>query len=261
MGKFTGKKALVTASSSGIGKAIANVLAEEGATVHIFSRNAERVKKAADQIIKETGSTVTYSAGDMSNISDIKRIIEEVRLGIGVPDFLVLNYGDPKIAEFLDLSEEDWSKAINMILMSSVLFVKAFIPQMTGRGGRLVFVTSLTTKQPMEHFALSASLRSAVVSLSKVISLEYSGKGITSNCISQGYIQTPRLEAIAIRNSTQQGTTIEEAYRQIRESIPQKRIGDPKEVGKLVSFLCSDDASYINGTNIQIDGGIIRFPF
>lgn len=261
MGKFTGRKALVTASSSGIGKGIATVLAKEGCSVHLLSRNESKIRNVVGEIAEKTGSKISYSVGDMANIRDVKRAIEEVREKLGTLNFLVINYGDPKIAGFLELTEEDWQSAINMILMSSVLLVKGFLPSMFNNNGRIVFITSLTTKQPMENFALSASLRSAVVSLSKVISLEYSAKGVTSNSISQGYIMTPRLEGIANRNSKELGISVSDAYDRIRNSIPARRIGNPEEVGQLVSFLCSDEASYISGTNIQIDGGIIRFPF
>lgn len=261
MQKFAGKKALITASSSGIGKGIAKVLGEKGCNVHLFSRNEDKLISAVKEIKEATGSTVSYSIGDMSNIADVKRIVHETKEAIGTPDFLVINYGDPKIASFLDLSEEDWSSAVNMILLSSVHLVKSFLPPMFEGNGRIIFVTSLTTKSPMEKFALSASLRSAVVSLSKVISMEYSNKGITSNCISQGYIKTPRLEAIANRNSKELGISISDAYDKIKETIPSRVIGSPEDVGRLVAFLCSDEASYINGTNIQVDGGVVRFPF
>lgn len=256
-----GKVALVSAASSGIGKAIATVLAQNGCGVHIFSRDEDRIRSVAEDISKKTGSHVSYSAGDMTKIPDIKRIISETLIKAGSPDFLVINYGDPKIAPFLDLTEEDWSSAVNMILLSSVILARSFLPEMTKKRGRLVFVTSLTTKQPMENFALSASLRSAVVALSKVISLEYAGTGITSNSISQGYIMTPRLDAVAKKNSQALNISVSEAMERIKNSIPAKRVGYPEEIGHLVSFLCSEEASYINGTNIQIDGGLVRFPF
>ncbi len=261
MEDFKGKLALVSAASSGIGKGIATVLASKGCRIHIFSRNEEKIKSVAAEIHAKTGSEITYSAGDMTRIEDIKRVISEMEQKAGVPDFLVINYGDPKIAPFLDLSEEDWSSAVNMILMSSVVMARAFLPEMMKKNGRIVFVTSLTTKQPMQKFALSASLRSAVVALSKVISLEYSGTGITSNSISQGFIQTPRLDAVAENNSKAFNISVPEAMEKIRESIPSKKIGTPEDIGNLVSFLCSKEASYVNGTNIQIDGGAVLFPF
>lgn len=259
---LSNKVALVSAASSGIGKAIAKVMAAEGCKVHIFSRDADKIRKSAEEIIKETGGQVKYSAGDMSNIHDVKRILSEVRKESGDIDFLIVNYGDPKVAPFMDISEEDWDISINMIVKSSVVMARDVVPTMTAKGhGRIVFVTSLTTKQPLENFAISASLRAAVVSLSKVISNEFAEKGLTSNSISQGYIMTPRLESIAEKNSKKFNITMEEAYTALKQGIPAKRFGKPEEIGYLVSFLCSDEASYINGTNIQIDGGVVRFPF
>ncbi|MGC8645840.1 MAG: SDR family oxidoreductase [Thermoplasmata archaeon] len=256
------KVALVSAASSGIGKGIAKVLASEGCMVHIFSRSPDKIRSSAEEIGSEISGEVTYSIGDLSRPEDVKRIAREAREKRGKVDFVVMNYGDPKIAPFLDITEEDWDVSVNMILKSTVLLTKEFLPDMIKRGeGRFVFVTSLTTKQPMENFAISASLRAAVVSLSKVLSIEYSSFGITFNSISQGYIMTPRLESIARRNALAHNQTVEQAYDAIRQGIPAKRFGKPEEIGSLVAYLCSSDASYINGTNIQIDGGVIRFPF
>jgi 3-oxoacyl-[acyl-carrier protein] reductase len=104
-------------------------------------------------------------------------------------------------------------------------------------------------------------LRAAVVSLSKVLSIEFAQKGLTFNSISQGYVMTPRLENIAKANSKRLNISLEQAYDAIKQTIPAKRFGKPEEIGYLVSFLCSSEASYINGTNIQIDGGFVKFPF
>lgn len=262
MNGLSNKVALVSAASSGIGKAIAKVMAYEGCRVHIFSRDEGKIRKSAEEISKETGGNVKYSVGDMSNTDDVKRILSEVKKESGDIDFLIVNYGDPKVAPFMEITEEDWDTSINMILKSSVIMARDVLPKMAGRGeGRIVFVTSLTTKQPLVNFAISASLRAAVVSLSKVISNEYAEKGITSNSISQGYIMTPRLESIAEKNAKKFNITVDQAYSALKEGIPAKRFGKPEEIGYLVSFLCSDEASYINGTNIQIDGGVVRFPF
>ncbi|MEM0128154.1 MAG: SDR family oxidoreductase [Thermoplasmatales archaeon] len=254
--------AIVSAASSGIGKGIAKVLASEGCNVHIFSRDTERISKSAKEIEEETSNRITFSSGDLSKPDDVRRIAGEARRSRGEVDFLIMNYGDPKVAPFFEITENDWDVSINMILKSTILLTREFLPDMIKkRAGRIVFVTSMTTKQPMENFAISASLRAAVVSLSKVLSLEFSQFGITFNSISQGYIMTPRLENIARRNAAANNQTIEEAYDSIRHVIPSKRFGRPEEIGNLVAYLCSDDASYINGTNIQVDGGLIKFPF
>jgi 3-oxoacyl-[acyl-carrier protein] reductase len=256
------KVALVSAASSGIGKGIAKVLASEGCRVHIFSRDPEKIRKSAEEIVKETSGDVTFSTGDLSRPEDIKKVLRDVREKRGEVDFLVVNYGDPKVAPFLEITEEDWDVSINMILKSTILLTRELIPEMIRkRNGRVIFVTSLTTKQPMEGFSISASLRAAVVSLSKVLSMEYSKHGITFNSISQGYVMTPRLENIAKRNASINNQTIEQAYDAIRQGIPAGRFGEPEEIGYLVAYLCSLEASYINGTNIQIDGGVVRFPF
>jgi 3-oxoacyl-[acyl-carrier protein] reductase len=259
---LSGKVALVTAASSGIGKGIAKVLASEGSKVHIFSRDKEKLKRSVEEISKETGKEVNFSTGDLSKPDDVKRVMEEVKRKTGSIDFLVINFGDPKVAPFLDITEEEWDSSINMIFKSSIVMARSVIPEMIEKGnGRIVFVTSLTTKQPLENFAISSSLRSAVVSLSKVLSMEYGQRGITFNSISQGYVMTPRLENIARQNAKKFNWTMDQAYDSLKQGIPAKRFGRPEEIGYLVSFLCSTDASYINGTNIQIDGGAVKFPF
>ncbi len=261
MNGLSGKVALVSAASSGIGKGIARVMSSHGCRVHIFSRNEEKIRKTAEEISKATGNTVNYSTGDMSKPSDVRRVMSEVKGKTGEIDFLLINYGDPKVAPFMEISEDDWDKSINMILKSSVIMLRESIGHLAESKGRIVFVTSLTTKQPMVNFGISASLRAAVVSLSKVLSLEYASSGLTTNSISQGYIMTPRLESIAETNSKKFNITLDEAYERLSSTIPAGRFGKPEEVGNLAAFLCSDEASYINGTNIQIDGGLVKFPF
>ncbi len=261
MTDLSGKVALVSASSSGIGRSTAKVLASDGCRMHIFSSNEDKISRAAGYIGAASGQQVNYSVGSLAVPSDVRRIIDEAKLKTGNIDCLIMNYGDPKVAPFLEISEEDWDFSINMILRSTITMVRGVLPYMLNHGGRVVFITSMTTKQPLQNFSISASLRSAVVSLSKVLSMEYASRGITFNSISQGYFQTPRLESIAKKNSKSLGISMDEAYQKIRDEIPAGRFGDPEEIGHLVSFLCSNDAAYINGANIQIDGGVIRFPF
>lgn len=256
-----GKVAVVAAASSGIGKGIAKVLSRHGCRVYIFSRNAEKIKKTAEEISSETGKKVWHSATDLSKKGDLMKMLEDVHSSIGPIDFLILNYGDPKVAPFMELTEEDWDNNIDMFLKSSVLLTRMSIPDMVERDGRIIFVTSMTTKHSYENFAISGSLRSALISLSKVLSLELAAKKITVNAISQGYVLTDRIRSLAKMNSEKEGTSYDEALEKMREAVPMKRFADPEEVGDLVSFLCSDEAGYITGTNIQIDGGIIRAPF
>ncbi len=261
MAKYTGKTAVITAASSGIGKGIASVLAGEGCDLHLLSRNREKLNAVAEEISRASGTDVKAHSADMSVPGDVNRFIGEVSSEGRKIDFLVLNYGDPKIAPFLSLTEEDWDKATNLILRSSVTIVRKFLPEIIESRGRVIFVTSLTTKQPMVNFALSSALRSAVVSLSKVLSLEHAKSGITVNSISQGFFMTPRLESVAARKAEEESISLDTAYGELMEAIPARRFGSTEEIGKLVSFLCSDEAGYINGANIPIDGGFSGFPF
>jgi 3-oxoacyl-[acyl-carrier protein] reductase len=255
-----GKVALVAAASSGIGRGIAEVLSGRGCRVTIFSRDIAKLRQAARDIEESTGRKVSYYAADMREKSSLKGLVEFVHADSGKIDFLVMNYGDPRLAPFAELSDSDWDENIEMFLKSTIFLTRTSLRDMEG-GGRIIYVTSMTTKMGIENFAISGSLRSAVVNLAKVLSLEYGSKGITVNSISQGYVLTDRVRSIANAQSQKKGITFEDALNAIRETIPMKRFGTPKEVGELVAFLCSDEAAYITGVNLQIDGGYVRFPF
>lgn len=261
MKKFEGKVALVAAASSGIGKGIAKVLSRNGCSVAIFSRNADRLKETANEIEKETGNRVAHYHADLRHRESLSGLVDFVHRSLGKIDFLVMNYGDPKLAPFTELTDEDWDENIDMFLRSTIFLTKASLRDMEGRGGRIVFVTSMTTKMGFENFAISGSLRSAIVNLAKVISLEHAARGVTVNSISQGYVLTDRVRSIARTQSERKGITFEDALNDIRNTIPMKRFASAEEIGNLVSFLCSDEASYITGVNLQIDGGFVRFPF
>ena len=261
MKNISGKIAVVAAGSSGIGKGIARVLSKEGCRVIIFSRDSVKLSDAAVEIENETKNQVSYCKADLRDRRDLERLMDFVHESLGKIDFLIMNYGDPKLAPFEDLTDADWDENIAMFLRSTIYLTKASLKDMRERGGRIVFVTSMTTKMGIENFSISGSLRSALVNLAKVVSLEKASMGITVNSISQGYVLTDRVRNIARSRSEKGGITYEEALNGIMRSIPVKRFAAPEEIGSLVAYLCSDDASYITGTNIQIDGGYVRFPF
>ncbi len=258
---FSGKRGIVTAASSGIGKAVAQVLSGSGAELLISSGNEERISRAALQISQLTGNQVHWTKCNLKSPSDVEKLVQETIKKFSSIDFIVVNYGDPRLDQFMNLEKSDWDDSINMFVRATVSLVKGLVPHMNLPGGRIIFITSSTTRQARETFSLSGALRAAVVNLGKILSLELAPRGLTVNSISQGFFNTDRLKSILERNARNNGTSMEEELRTISAQVPVGRVGEPEEIGKLVAFLCSDDASYINGTNIPIDGGSTRYPY
>lgn len=255
--KLSERKALITAASSGIGFAIASVLAEKGAVVFMTS-GSNRIKDSAD-VLGNRGFKVQSSIFNMV-ADDPATMVEKASESMGGIDTLVVNYGDPALASFMDLRDEDWDRYISMFIKATIGLVRETAKIIEG-DGRIVFITSMTTREAYEGFSISGSLRAAVVNLGKILSLELGRKGITVNSISQGYFLTERLNAVLERNARLNRTSLEEEKRKIISSIPVGRIGEPEEIGHLVSFLCSPEGSYISGANIPIDGGLTRYPY
>jgi 3-oxoacyl-[acyl-carrier protein] reductase len=255
-----GKVALVTASSKGIGYGVAKVLASEGCRVIISSRNIDSISRARDQIVQETGNREVYAfSADLTVKEDIERLVKNSTERFGGVDILAYNTGPPKPGTFSELSEADWDKGVKLLLMSAVWLAKLLLPGMEQKKwGRLVFITSTTLRQPIPNLVLSNTVRLSLAGLSKSLATEYGAKGITSNGIMQGHILTDRQREIAEDLSGRTGKTIDDAMKQALVEVPLRRYGTPEEIGYLVAFLVSDKASYITGTMIPIDGGMIR---
>ncbi len=254
-----GKNALVCAGSSGIGRGIVNILSEYGANVTTFSRNIEKLNIVKKEVKEKTGKDINIIRGDLSKNKDIVEVVESAHEAFGGIDILVMNYGDPKVDKFINISDDEWKYSIDMMLLSTINLIRMGIQDMIKKNnGRIVLVTSMTTKNPLRNFSISNTLRSGIVALGKTLSIELAENNITVNSISQGFFYTDRLKNIIKRNSDELKITIEEATKNIENEIPMKRFGNPEEIGNLVAFLCSNLASYITGDNIQIDGGVVK---
>lgn len=255
-----GKVALVTASSKGIGFGVANVLASEGCRVAISSRNQNLIAEAKNRIVKETGNREVFEfKADLTDADDIDRLVASVRQSVGSIDILAYNTGPPKPGTFAELSDSDWDDGVKLLLTSAVRLTKRLIPGMLEkRWGRLIYITSFTLRQPVSNLLLSNTVRLSLAGLSKSLAVEYASKGVTSNGIMVGHILTDRQKAIANDNSKRTGKSVEESMRQTLAEVPLGRYGTPEEIGFLTAFLASDHASYINGTMIAIDGGLIK---
>ncbi len=259
---ISGKNVIVSAGSSGLGRGIAGVMAGYGANVTVFSRSERKLSDTVSEIKGKTGTEINAVKADLSNRAELEKVIHSAHERYGPINFLVMNYGDPKVAPFLEISEEEWNKSIDMMLRSTLMLTRSVLDDMLKqKAGRIVYVKSMTTKNPLENFSISASLRSAVVALGKVLSLELASEGINVNSISQGFFMTDRLRNIARQNSEKRGIGYDQALDAIKQTIPMKRFGEPGDLGELVAFLCAEESSYITGTNMQIDGGIVKFPF
>jgi len=247
-----GKRALVTGASAGLGLAAAQSLAAEGVELVINGRKADRLKAAAKQIEKATGIKPAVVAGDVSNTVDVANIAAEA----GEVDILVSNAGGPPPGAFMDHAQEVWRDAYQLVLQSAVGLTKAVMDGMLRRKwGRVIYITSVGVLQPVDELVLSNALRAGVTGLCKTLANNYSSKGLTFNCVCPGYTATERLLSLAESRAKAADKTPEEILEGIASNIPSGRVGRPEELAALITFLASDQAAYITGASIPVDGG------
>lgn len=253
------KVALVAASSRGLGRAIAYGLAKEGARVAICARGEEALAQTAAEIEKATGSPVLAMVADLTDKQNIENLVARVVEEFGGLDILVTNAGGPPPGLFVDLTEENWEEAFHLTLMSAVRLCREVIPHMRRqRGGRIITMTSVSVKQPMDNLMLSNSLRLAVVGLTKTLANELAKDNILVNSVCPGWTRTERVEELLQDRAQREGTSVEEEFAKIEKEIPLGRMGRPEELANLVVFLASERASNITGTAIQVDGGYVK---
>jgi 3-oxoacyl-[acyl-carrier protein] reductase len=253
------KVAIVTAASSGLGKATALELAYEGAAVVISSRREEAIENAAEDIRAQTGAEVLAVAGDVTIADDVRRLVAQTRDRFGRVDIVVANAGGPPSGYFADFDLDDYRRAIELNLLSTVSLCREVVPLMSERGwGRVVAITSVAAKQPIDHLILSNTARAGLLGFLKSLSQQVAADGITVNTVCPGYHLTERLTGLASQTAQKEGLPVEAVLRRFAVSTPVKRIGDPREFAAFVAFLCSERASFITGTVTQIDGGAYR---
>lgn len=253
------KVALVAAASKGLGKAVARELAGEGARVAICSRDENLVRQAADEIAAETGSEVYAQRADVTQPEHVKRFVSGALDRFGTAHILVTNAGGPRSAVFEGLEDSDWENAFQLNLMSVIGLCRLVIPHMQkNRWGRIINLTSVSVKQPVEGLMLSNSIRSAVIGFAKTLANELAPHNILVNNVCPGYILTDRVDELSKATASRKGTTRDEVLHGWEATIPLGRLGQPRELAALVAFLASERASYITGATIQVDGGLIR---
>jgi 3-oxoacyl-[acyl-carrier protein] reductase len=253
------KGALVAASSRGLGKAIAYELSQEGARVAICARGQEGLEATADEIHQATGADVFPVVADVSRSDDCQRLVESAQEHFGAVDILVTNAGGPPAGYLLDLQEQDWHAAVELTLMSAVRLIGLVLPSMRERRwGRIINMTSISVKQPIEDLILSNSIRAAVVGMAKTIATQFAAEGVTVNSICPTYTLTERVRNLARARAEREGISYDEVLDAYRNQVPARRLGQPEEIAALVAFLASERAAFITGTTIQVDGGAYR---
>jgi len=258
---LTGKLALVTGSSKGIGFATAKILAESGARVILLSRNKNNLETAANKIKETTGEKPDYIIADLSKREDLFEAVEKLKK-IGNPDIFFFSTGGPKPGFFMDKTFKDWEEAANLLLYPPIYIIKSILPSMINKKyGRIILSTSITIKEPIPSIALSDVIRISMAGLVKTLSKEVGIHNITVNGILPGIIETERMIELTKEKAKTQNISFEQAYNTYLEPIPSKRAGKPEEIGYLATFLASDFASYINGSMIPVDGGRLSSVF
>ncbi len=256
---LSGRVALVTAASRGLGLASAKALVADGASLLICARGPLRLDEAAREIRSATsGARVETMTLDVSASDAAAQLVGQVRDKFGRLDVLVNNAGGPPPGSFASVGDADWEKAFQITLMSVVRLVREALPLLQASGqGRIVNLVSTSVKQPIDGLILSNALRAAVIGMAKTLSKEIGGSGITINNVLPGIILTDRQRELRGADAARRGISFEQAIEEAGRGVPLGRIGQPEEVGALVAFLASKQASYITGTSIQVDGGMI----
>lgn len=253
------KVALVAAASRGLGRAVAQELAAEGARLIICSRRTETIERVANDIKGATGTEVIGVPTDVSNSSDVARLVSSGIERFGRIDILVTNAGGPPAGQFETFTIDQWEEATRLLLHSAVELARHVLPGMKERGwGRILNITSIAVKQPVDNLILSNSLRAAVTGFARTLANEVASSGVTVNNIMPGYTRTERVEELARMMAEKQGITPDEFIARWEKEIPMRRIGEPREFAALAAFLVSERASYITGVSIPVDGGWIK---
>lgn len=255
--KLTSKVAIVLAASKGLGRAIATALSAEGAKVIIGSRDENELSKTAAEITAQTGNEVVALPVDVSNGEELTAFIGQAATRFGRVDILLNNAGGPPFDQFKNIDDAQWQKAFELNLLSFARTSRLVLPYMQkAGGGRIINIISGSVKSVLANSVLSTSMRMGVVGMAKMLADEFGPYNITVNNIAPGLILTDR-----IKHTLPKDADPEEAIKEKAKSIPLGRIGKPEELAALAAFLASEQAAYISGTTIQVDGGANRGIF
>jgi 3-oxoacyl-[acyl-carrier protein] reductase len=255
-GAITTRTALVGGGATGIGRASAEQLSRSGARVVITGRRYDALVRAAEELRASTGGTVDFLVSDLTDPGSAEATVSEVEKRYGTVDIAVLNAGGPSPGRVLDLADEDWTTAFELLVLGPLRLARRLLPPMAAGGfGRLVLVTSTAVRQPQPDLAASVVLRAAATSAAKLLSREFAAAGVTVNCVAPGATDTDRRRQILTNRAAATDRTYEDLAHSDVSAVPAGRVGRPEEIGAAVAFLASDAAGYVNGTVITVDGG------
>lgn len=251
--------ALVAASSKGLGKAIAFGLSREGARIAICARNRDRLFKTRDEITSETGGEVKAFIADVTDREQVNQMVERIIDEFGTIHILVCNAGGPRSGMAEEFSPSDYRAALDLNLMSTIILCYEVIPHMKKqKWGRIINMTSISAKQPIDNLILSNTSRAGIMGFSKSLSNQLAPLGISVNSVCPGYINTERVDNLAKSFEASREGTVKDFYSNIEKAIPLGRLGTPEEIAHAVTFLASEGAGYITGVAMHVDGGFIK---
>jgi 3-oxoacyl-[acyl-carrier protein] reductase len=251
--------AIIAASSQGIGLATAHAFAAEGARIAMCARNLEALTAAAEKIRQQHNAEVFAEPLDVTDPNAVHRFVEAIVARYGAADICVTNAGGPPAKGFLATTTADWRSAIDANFMSAVYFAREVIPHMQKqRWGRIITITSITTKQPVVDLVLSNAVRAGVVGLVKSLANEFGKDGILVNNVAPGFTATDRLKQLAKARSAASGKSEQELFDTWASEAALRRVGEPREVADAIVWLASERASYITGQTILVDGGVYK---
>ncbi|HUI08894.1 MAG TPA: SDR family oxidoreductase [Bacteroidota bacterium] len=252
--------AVVCAASQGLGRAAAAGFAREGAHVVICSRDAKKLGAAAREIGGSApGARVLPVTADVTKPADIRRLVRKTLAEFGRIDVLVTNAGGPPVAAFPDLDDRTWQRGFELNLMSTIRLIREVLPAMQKRKwGRIINITSFVARQPVDDLIISSTVRPGIFGLSKILANQHSRDGILINSVVPGFILTARQQEISGARAKARGITPEAYIAEVAKAVPSGRMGRPEELADVIVFLGSERASYISGTTITVDGGLVK---
>ncbi len=252
------KVALVVASSQGLGKAVATQLVKEGTNVMITSRDARKLDTTMLELQGIGKGKVAYNPADITNVESIKSLVQKTINRFGKIDILINNAGGPPGGTFEQFFDEDWQKAFELNLLSYIRIIREVLPYLKQEGGRIINIASSSIKQPIPGLILSNTFRLGIVGLTKTLAEEFAPYNILINTVAPGRIATERVFFLDQKKAEKLGVTQEEIAEESRKTITLKRYGTPEEFANVVTFLVSDASTYMTGSSLLVDGGMIK---